>query len=176
MISEFVGAMSIAYFKRFRMEVQLHPDLPAPELPWPYQFIAWADGLIDLHAEVNYLCFRGELDSDVFPCLGDREGCLRLLREIRNKPGFLSAATWLVASPEGCVGTVQGIIDRGGLGSIQNVGIIPGYRGLGLGRALVRKTLQGFQQAGMRRVYLEVTAENSAAVRLYRTLGFRRTK
>ena len=35
---------------------------------------------------------------------------------------------------------------------------------------------QGFRAAGLRRVYLEVTAENSSAVRLYRDLGFRRAK
>jgi ribosomal protein S18 acetylase RimI-like enzyme len=34
----------------------------------------------------------------------------------------------------------------------------------------------GFQEAGLRRAYLEVTAENNAAVQLYRSLGFRRAK
>ena len=31
-------------------------------------------------------------------------------------------------------------------------------------------------QAGLRRAYLEVTAENAGAVRLYRAVGFRRAK
>jgi len=54
--------------------------------------------------------------------------------------------------------------------------VIPSHRGIGLGRALVHRTLAGFQEAGLRRAYLEVTAENNAAVQLYRSLGFRRAK
>jgi ribosomal protein S18 acetylase RimI-like enzyme len=44
---------------------------------------------------------------------------------------------------------------------------------MGLGRALVLKSLHGFRRAGMQRVYLEVTAENTPAVELYRSIGFR---
>ena len=47
---------------------------------------------------------------------------------------------------------------------------------VGLGESLVRQALEGFYQAGLRRAYLEVTAENCGAVRLYRTVGFRRAK
>ena len=32
--------------------------------------------------------------------------------------------------------------------------------------------LQGFRQAGVNRVYLEVTAQNEGALRLYRRVGF----
>lgn len=98
------------------------------------------------------------------------------MREIRRKPGFLPVATWLVAGPEGYCGTVQGVMDQGPIGAIQNIGVVPGYRGLGLGRALLRQALEGFYQAGLRRAYLEVTAENACAIRLYREVGFRRAK
>ena len=67
-------------------------------------------------------------------------------------------------------------MDRGPIGAIQNVGVVPSYRGQGLGRALVRQALEGFYQAGLRRAYLEVTAENASAIRIYRNLGFRRSK
>jgi GNAT superfamily N-acetyltransferase len=158
------------------MQYRVGSDWRPPELPAPYEWISWRDDLIDLFAEVNYLCFRCELDSEVFPCLGDREGCRRLLREIRRKPGFLPGATWLVAAPEGCVGTIQGIVEPGRIGSIQNVGVMPGYRGRGLGGLLVRQAIDGFARAGIPNVQLEVTAENHPAVRLYRNLGFDRIK
>ena len=35
------------------------------------------------------------------------------------------------------------------------------------------KSLAGFRLAGLKRVYLEVTAENQLAVALYASLGFR---
>ena len=41
---------------------------------------------------------------------------------------------------------------------------------------LVARCLQGFQSAGMKRVTLEVTANNAAAVELYRDLGFRNVR
>jgi GNAT superfamily N-acetyltransferase len=168
--------MAITYYKRFRMEIDLDGSMAPPVLPPEFSWVAWEESLIDYHAEVKYVSFRCEIDACVFPCLGDRYGCQRLMREIRRKPGFLPGATWMIAGPEGYVGTVQGITDRGPIGAIQNIGVIPRYRGLGLGRALVRRALQGFYQAGLCRAYLEVTAENSGAVRLYRTIGFRRAK
>ncbi len=168
--------MAITYYKRFRMEVDLGDSLPTPTLPSLFQWVGWDETLLHDHAEVKYLSFRDEIDSMVFPCLGDRHGCQRLMREIRRKAGFLPGATWLIRGPEGYVGTIQGVMDRGPIGAIQNVGVIPAYRGFGLGRALVGKALEGFYQAGLRQAYLEVTAENSRAVRLYRDIGFRRSK
>ncbi len=168
--------MAITYYKRFRMEIDLDVVLPVPGLRAPFAWTGWDEALIEHHAEVKFLSFREEIDSHVFPCLGDRHGCLRLMREIRRKPGFLPCATWLISSPIGFVGTIQGVMDRGSIGAIQNVGVAPDYRGQGLGQALVRKALEGFHAAGLRRAYLEVTAENAGAVQLYRSVGFRRSK
>jgi GNAT superfamily N-acetyltransferase len=170
--------MAITYYKRLRMEVDLHGPGPARSGPLPGRFVwvPWEEALLADHAEVKFQSFRHEIDAYVFPCLGDRYGCQRLMREIRRKPGFLPGATWLIACPEGYVATVQGVMDHGPIGAIQNLGVIPAYRGIGLGRALVHQALAGFQEAGLRRAYLEVTAENNAAVQLYRSLGFHRAK
>jgi hypothetical protein len=140
--------------------------------------IAWELPLLDAFARAKYLSFRSELDANVFPCLSEFEGCRRLMTEIARKPGFLPEATWLVVySPGGgerseYCGTVQGIRDKHGLGAIQNLGVAPEHRGCGLGRSLLLRALAGFRQAGLHRVYLEVTAQNDAAIRLYRRVGF----
>jgi ribosomal protein S18 acetylase RimI-like enzyme len=168
--------MAITYYKRFRMEIDLDRAITGAVLPPRFTWVPWDESLLEQHAEVKFRSFMGEVDAYVFPCLGDRYGCRRLMSEIRRKPGFLPEATWMIACPEGYVGTVQGVRDHGAIGAIQNVGVIPSYRGLGLGRALVRRALAGFCQAGLHRAYLEVTAENAAAVRLYRQVGFRRAK
>lgn len=168
--------MAITYYKRLRMEIDLDGLTDPPRLPEPYFWIPWDEGLLAVHAEVKHQSFREAIDSAVFPCLGDRNGCLRLMREIRRKAGFLPAATWLISHPDGCVGTIQGVIDRGPIGAIQNVGVMPAHRGLGLGGALVLRALAGFREAGASRAYLEVTAENRSAVRLYKSLGFHRVK
>ena len=104
------------------------------------------------------------------------------MQEIVRKPGFLPESTWLVvrslgggARPEYC-GTVQGVRDRHGVGAIQNFGIAHEYRRCGLGTSLLLRSLAGFRSAGVRRVYLEVTAQNAAAIRLYRRVGFTRVR
>ena len=168
--------MAVTYFKRFRMEKSLSLEMPPALLPEGYYWRAWSENLLDLHAEIKYLSFCRELDSQVFPILGDRWGCQRLMREIRLKPGFLPQATWLIGCDQGYCATIQGIVDRSGFGSIQNVAVLPGYRRQGLGKALVAKALQGFYDFGLRKAMLEVTAENPHAVRMYRDLGFQKAK
>jgi len=162
------------YFKRFRMEADLAPAAGGPALPPGYRFVSWSEPLADVHARTKFRAF-------VFPCLGSLEGCRRLMREIRGKSGFLPAATWLIAcgtSPESLqwCGTIQGVVERGGGGMIQNVGVVPGHRGLGLGRCLVERAMAGFRMHGLRRASLEVTVDNARAVRLYQRLGFRRRR
>ena len=171
--------MDVQYFKRFRMELELRGRQFGPtDLPTGYRYCAWDDHLVGEHAEVKFRSFHQEIDAEVFPCLGDAAGCTRLMQEISRKDGFLPAATWLLCrkqrshrAVEAC-GTIQGIRDRQGFGAIQNLGIIPECRGNGLGELLLRRALVGFQAAGMAHVFLEVTADNVIAIRLYERLGF----
>jgi ribosomal protein S18 acetylase RimI-like enzyme len=95
------------------------------------------------------------------------------MREIRDRPGFRKEATWLITTGDEHVATVQGVSDRAGTGGIQNFGIIPSHRGRGLSVPLLLQALQGFRTAGLMRASLEVTAQNAAAIALYRRFGFR---
>ena len=170
-------ATVLTYFKRFRMEIDLGSrDFPCPPLPENYLLLPWDPALLKAHADTKYRSFRYELDANVFPCLGDRHGCLRLMTDISCKEGFLPQATWLIRYDGGYrrqyCGTIQGIRDPAGIGSIQNLGIVPEHRGQGLGTVLLTQALAGFKAAGLRRAYLEVTAQNELAVRLYERIGF----
>lgn len=175
--------MSVTYFKRFRMEYDLEgPLFAVPELPPGYSLVAWDDDLVEAHADVKFRSFRSEMDANVFPCLGERDGCQRLMSEISRRSGFVPEATWLLQfwpperrKPDVC-GTIQGVVDANGHGAVQNVGITPPHRGKGLGTILLHESLAGFRRAGLNRVYLEVTAQNVGACRLYQRLGFKRTK
>jgi ribosomal protein S18 acetylase RimI-like enzyme len=168
--------LAVTYFKRFRMEIDLADAACAPPLPADYRWLPWDETLLDAHADALFASFQDEIDTVVFPSLRTRQGCLSLMGEIRRKNGFLSGATWLLAGPGGFCGTIQGVRERTGLGSIQNVGVVAAHRGKGLGSALLLQALAGFRLAGLGRVFLEVTAQNDAAVQLYHRLGFRRRK
>src|SRR5215831_17295906 len=173
--SPFLEPPRVRYFKRYRMEIDLN-GLPPLDLPAGYAFRAWNCSLLDAHAEALYASFFQGIDTQVFPSLGDRTGCRNLLKEILRRPSFEPWATWLLACGEEPVGTIQGIRERSGTGAIQNVGIVWAHRGRGLGSALVLQALHGFRLSGLGRAFLEVTAENDSAVRVYRRLGFRRRK
>jgi ribosomal protein S18 acetylase RimI-like enzyme len=190
--------MGVTYFKRFRMEI----DLTAPRggdgrsagadfsdrarfdgaLPDNYFFIGWDPVLLDAHVDVKFRSFHFEIDAHVFPCLAERGGCRRLMWDISHRDGFLPEATWLIGhrpvgrrDVEYC-GTVQGIRDRFGWGSVQNLGVTPEHRGRGLGSHLLAAALAGFRRHRLERAFLEVTAQNEGALRLYQRLGFRKTR
>lgn len=172
--------LNLNYIKRYRMELDLRRWLRPPiELPVGYRLVAWNPSLIEAHGDVKYQSFHGEIDAHVFPCLGEREGCIKLMTEIQDRDGFLPEATWLAeyvgAGPrkrEYC-GTIQAVRTHKARASIQNIGVVPLHRGRGIGSALILASLLGLEYLAVPRVCLEVTAENEDAVRLYRKLGFR---
>jgi ribosomal protein S18 acetylase RimI-like enzyme len=175
--------MNLTYFKRYRMEIDLAGrDLARLRPPVGYCFLPWDASLLEAHAEAKYLSFRDEIDANVFPCFGELPGCQRLMREIADKEGFLPEATWLAvyrggrAKEDEVCGTVQGVRDRSGKGSLQNLGIAPSHRNRRVGTCLLYQALEGFRRAGLGRVHLEVTAENQGAIRLYRRVGFATVK
>jgi RimJ/RimL family protein N-acetyltransferase len=173
--------MGVSYFKRFRMEMDLRGQRFVPLfVPSGYRLLPWSAELLPEHAYAKFHSFRNEIDADVFSCLAELSGCQRLMQEIALKDGFLPEATWLAVCSQGgeieYCGTIQGIRATHKYGAIQNVGITPAHRGRGVGSALIAAALAGFQQVGLQRAYLEVTVQNDRAVRLYKHLGFRRTK
>lgn len=166
-------------FTRYRMQIDLRQRrLPTAGLPTGYRWIPWRALLLERHAQVKWQCFRNELDGRIFPCLSQIDGCRRLMQEISTQPDFCADATWLVVHqpdlrwPAVDCAVIQGIARAGGIGAVQNVGVLPEYRGQGLGRAIVLQSLRGFQYHGMATSSLEVTAVNEHAVRLYHSVGF----
>ena len=174
--------MSTSHFKRYRMEVDLRRTLPRAELPTGYVWSGWHPSLCEQHADAKYHSFSGEQDTELFPSLGVLDGCRNQMQDIAKHPSFLPQATWLIRFVANQftgpipVGTVQGLQGTRHSGAIQNIGVCRLHRGAGLGRALMLKSLAGFQSVGIQRVALEVTAENRRAIDLYNSIGFRVTK
>ncbi len=171
------------FFRRFRMTFDLRfCELPEPLLPDGFKWVPFGEELISRHAAVKHESFRAEMDTSLFPDLKSGLGCEQMMQAIYQHRKFSELATWLIATENGhgficddCA-TIQGLALSPFHGEIQNVGVAPEYRGLGLGRALVLKALQGFQKSELKQVQLEVTAHNMPAVELYRSIGFRLTQ
>ena len=70
------------------------------------------------------------------------------------------------------VGYIITCIDRPGQGHVVSVGVLPGYRGMGIGMMLMCSSicrLRGVVES----IVLEVRVSNEVAINLYRKLGFR---
>ena len=152
-------------------------DLAPPLLQDGFWFDAWSNTHIEPQADVLHRSFRYDSDGAVFTTFRQFDLCRLLIETIADSPLFLPEATLLIAcgNPDGVfeyVANIQGLKLSGEIGAIQNVGVLPEYRRLGLGKALVYKALQGFHDVGIERVTLEVTVDNHPAVKLYEHIGF----
>ena len=150
---------------------------PLPQLPPGFWFAAWSSSLIPAHADVLHRSFRNDSDGAVFTTFQEYHHCLRLIETLADSEMLLSAATLLIAygDPDGIfeyVANIQGLKLSHDVGAIQNVAVLPEYRRRGIGQILVLGALLGFQRAGVKRVTLDVTVDNAAAVNLYQKIGF----
>jgi ribosomal protein S18 acetylase RimI-like enzyme len=65
---------------------------------------------------------------------------------------------------------------RGSRGWISGVGVVPAWRRKGVGQAMLNWLIEQARGVGARRLSLEVISENTAARRLYASLGFREAR
>jgi ribosomal protein S18 acetylase RimI-like enzyme len=76
-------------------------------------------------------------------------------------------------TPEGQpVGFGLAVMERGAVG-LYDLAVAPAHRGCGRGRVLVEALLHWAAEAGATSAYLQVRAQNAAALRLYEGLGFK---
>lgn len=90
------------------------------------------------------------------------------LEEVLDNP----RAFYVTAKEEGNIVGYCGayvILDEG---DINQVAVVPAYRGQGVGRRMMQVLLKRLKQAGARAVTLEVRVSNEPAIALYEALGF----
>lgn len=90
------------------------------------------------------------------------------LEEVLDNPW----AFYVTAKEEGNIVGYCGayvILDEG---DINQVAVVPAYRGQGVGRRMMQVLLKRLKQAGARAVTLEVRVSNEPAIALYEALGF----
>jgi len=156
---------------------------PEPILPVGYSWFPWNNLQTNAYARIIHLAFEGDVDGQIFPTYRHFAACEHLVSATVSSRVFAREASWLVGRVSGessapCIeyaGAIQCVTGRRFCGEIQNVGVLPEFRGLNLGRALALQALRGFRRMGRHKISLEVTSENLVALRLYLSLGFKIT-
>jgi ribosomal-protein-alanine N-acetyltransferase len=101
-------------------------------------------------------CFEYPYDREVFEAMLISRGCVILLAEALGNPiGYVAFEK------------------KGYVGTILSIGVAKKFRRRGVGTYLLTQALRMLREAGVRRVFLQVSVKNLAARRLYEKLGFK---
>lgn len=80
---------------------------------------------------------------------------------------------FLARAGDDVAGAIRCDADRRGLGWVGALGVLPAWRGRGVGRSLLVHAFRAFWDRGQRSVGLGVAADNESALRLYESVGMR---
>lgn len=155
--------------------VQLRPgrlaDLPALEPLW-----------VSVHHQ------HAESMPELAPYLDDKQTWAarsQLYRELLAKPGTIllladagpALAGYGLAHVMPATGTWTADTWRTGalIGEIESLGVLPAYRGQGIGSRLLDELISQLAAAGVHDLVLGVLPGNTAAIRLYQRYGFQPT-
>ncbi|MFQ5778208.1 MAG: GNAT family N-acetyltransferase [Terriglobia bacterium] len=162
-----------------QMPLQIPADLESAA-----ELRVWDDGYFEAMAALVVEAYRGHADSQINDYYHNQAGALRFLKNIVIFPGCgtfqpdCSVVAVERGSPtrrrrrERLVGAILTSQVAPGVGHITQICVRPDRQRQGLGSRLLNAALARLAAKGYTRVSLTVTAENQAAVRLYRRLGF----
>lgn len=176
----------------WQMRRSLHSALPTPRLPAGVHLRAFEPGV----DEAEWLAVNAKAFAD----LPDQGGWTRADLDRRMQEPWFDPSGFLVAVADDADGNERMVgfhwtKVHGGhshshshgdshshspshghelIGEVYVVGVLPDYRGSGLGRALVLAGLAHLRSRGLAQAMLYVDAENITAIRLYESLAFAR--
>jgi ribosomal protein S18 acetylase RimI-like enzyme len=145
--------------------------------PAPFEIRPWSENDYQSAASLITTCYRGHVDSEINDQYRTTQGALRFLNNIVRFPGcgFFDPSASFVAS-EKKTGAMVGLIlcsrVKSDVGHITQVCILPQFRGVHLGWALMEASADSLRRRGFALLSLTVTEANHNAVELYKRLGF----
>ncbi len=163
-----------SYMTLPRNEVE---SLPEPALPDGMRFEPFSSSSRDEIAELMFKCNDGHVDQDVFPdFFGTPESCGRLIENIEaNRYGvYTEGLSWILHNGAAAIGACFMTCRNGDTSYIPDIVIDHGYRGKGLGKAILVHSMkrQLESDSAIVKVDLDVTLSNNARY-LYESLGFK---
>ncbi len=155
------------------------PLAPSSALPdGRFRFDPWEDSFLHLAGAIIAASYKGQTDSEINSQYRSPSGARRFLSNIVEFPGcglFHAAGSFVVFDRQTgeAVGMVLASFVSEEAGHISQLCVLPGLRGFGLGRELLRRSDEVLRGNGARLVSLTVTESNAGAIALYERSGFR---
>jgi ribosomal protein S18 acetylase RimI-like enzyme len=163
--------------QRLPLDFPLKPRAIAPRiaiLPWQEHHQEGAAHLISL-------AYRGHVDSEINDQYRSTGGARKFLFNIIQYPGcgnFFQAASLVAFDSE--KGALAGLCLTSMVGEesghVTQICVAREWQGRGLGYELLRQSIELLRQRAVKKVSLTVTSGNTQALRLYESMGFRRTR
>lgn len=149
--------------RTFAEHVMRHPLDVVPRVPRPVGLHVerWTEETAPLFHEAYRLSF-GERPGFPDTPIGE------WVADVAGEEGFRPRASRVALDAEGRPAGFVNLVDDW----IDQVGVVPAWRGRGLGAHLVARSLRALRKRGCEAVWLSVNVDNPAAD-LYRRLGFR---
>jgi ribosomal protein S18 acetylase RimI-like enzyme len=130
--------------------------------------------------EITVICFDGvAIDKnleEMFGVLGGNDWRWRKLRHIEADTTGENAGhvfVWEDGETARVVGYVTGRVDaESKIGWIPNLGVLPDYRGHGIGRKLLEHIIRHFRECGMECAKIETLQQNAIGGEFYPSVGF----
>jgi ribosomal protein S18 acetylase RimI-like enzyme len=173
------SALRFEIITRHSMTRSLDPAAPPapPPLPPGFRFAPALAFQPHLLALLDFQAFQGGPDAGmVAENPADNQRLIEGLLEGDLGPPIREASPALLLEKEGpeaqLAGFVLALEDNPQRALIADVAVLPAFRGKGLGKALLVRSLRGLIALGFSEVLLWVTEANTAARRLYQSAGF----
>lgn len=137
--------------------------------------------LADIHirtelrpGDLGYVAFlHGELYSREYGFSLQFEGyVLTSLNEFLHQYDPLTSRVWICEHQQKIIGFLA-LMNRGDSAQLRYFIIDPNYRGIGLGKELMKRFMTFYQEAGYTSCYLLTTDELHSAASLYKRYGFK---
>jgi ribosomal protein S18 acetylase RimI-like enzyme len=143
-----------------------------------FRFEPWEDSFLHLAGAIIAASYKGQTDSEINSQYRSPAGARRFLSNIVEFPGcgsFHPQGSFMVFDRQSgeAVGMALASFVSEEAGHISQLCVLPGLRGLGLGRELLRRSDEVLRGNGARLVSLTVTESNAGAIALYERSGFR---
>jgi ribosomal protein S18 acetylase RimI-like enzyme len=180
-INEAFLAAGFSMYPRLFMEYNLDNTSPQarnePNLPPNIDLLRWSADHYQAAAELIHECYLGHIDARINDQYCSLHGSLRFLHNIVRFPGcgvFEPDASWVLRdrSNGAMVGMLLCSRVASDVAHVTQLCIAPGWRGHGLGRAVLDYCSNHLARAGFAAITLTVTEANQQAVKLYQTHGF----